>query len=285
MRSGWHARGLRGIASILKLAVAPIVVSGVTACVSPGNVSLSNAWLAGSSVSDAGDFQFRSVLLADDKQGPLIVVIEGDGAAWQPSGHPPPDPTPRRAVGLAIAQELSGIAPVLYLARPCQFLERVQSCSPLYWTRKRFAPEVLRAYKTQIEANSRGRRVVFVGYSGGGVIAAELALSHPSTSGLLTLAAPLDLERWTGHFDVSPLESPSGAALLQRLVAAPWPQQHFFGGRDRIVPRQVSADIIARLGRDQAALIEGATHSGPWDTVAALAVTPIAGTEGQTTSP
>ena len=268
MRSRRRLLGLRVIVSTVKRAVAFTVLLSASACVPSGTLQQPNSWLAMSAVSDTGAFQFRSALLSDDRPGPLIVVIEGDGAAWQDNRRPPPDPTPRRAVGLAIAQAVSDIAPVLYLARPCQFLESVKSCSPHYWTRKRFAPEVVRAYNARIQAVSRGRRVVFVGYSGGGVIAAELALSHPSTSGLLTLATPLDLERWTDHFDVSPLGSPSGASLLRRLIAAPWPQQHFFGGRDSIVPRPVSADIIARLGRDQAALIEGATHSGPWDSVA-----------------
>lgn len=255
----------RGIASVVRQAVGLIVLLNAAACTTSDAGPPSSAWFANSSVSDAGNFRFRSVLLSDERHGPLIVVIEGDGAAWQARGRPPRDPTPRRAIGLAVAQDLRSVGPVLYLGRPCQFLESLQYCSPLYWTRKRFAPEVLSAYRIRIDAVARGRQVIFVGYSGGGIIAAELALSHGRTKGLLTFAAPLDLARWTRHFDVTPLESPSGSGLLRRLGAAPWSQQHLFAARDQTVPRSVIAEIVSRLGPDQTTLVEDAAHSGPWD--------------------
>lgn len=51
----------------------------------------------------------------------LRVYIEGDGHAWQSRTRPSADPTPHNPVGLRLALADPSPAPLLYLARPCQY--------------------------------------------------------------------------------------------------------------------------------------------------------------------
>jgi len=93
---------------------------------------------------DTGRFVLTAFVRVSQPGKPLRVYIEGDGAAWLSRTEPAPDPTPREALGLALAAE--DPAPnVVYLARPCQFTPMAMnpSCGIPYWTSKRFATEVI----------------------------------------------------------------------------------------------------------------------------------------------
>lgn len=57
--------------------------------------------------------------LTNPKQA-INVYIEGDGLAWVSRHQLSADPTPRNALGLALAA-FDPAANVIYLARPCQF--------------------------------------------------------------------------------------------------------------------------------------------------------------------
>lgn len=218
------------------------------------------------------DFAYRTLELGGGDAGPLIVVIEGDGAAWPAPDRAPRDPTPRRAIGRALAEMLAERYRVLYLGRPCQFLppSALAACAPRWWTRDRFDAAVVAAYASRIERSAQGRPVALVGYSGGGVIAAELALRTPAKAALVTVAAPIDLAAWTRAHGVSPLASPSSDRLTVRLGGARFPRVHLVGERDRIVPPRA----LAALAGSPALRIEpGVDHEGPWasSVVAALA--------------
>ncbi|MDD5206448.1 MAG: hypothetical protein PHS17_13560, partial [Desulfobacterales bacterium] len=71
---------------------------------------------------------------------PLLVVIEGDGAAWSSDRTVPSDPTPRSGAGARLASALVNGRSVLYLARPGQYLspEQAARCSIHHWTDQRF---------------------------------------------------------------------------------------------------------------------------------------------------
>lgn len=220
---------------------------------------------------DAPGLAIRGRYHPPEGQAPrrLWVVIEGDGAAWR-NGIAPADPTPRRPVGPSVLAVLPETDGRLWLARPCQFLTpaELRDCAPRHWTGGRFAPEILDAYDRMIDAEARGAPVVLVGFSGGGVIAADLALRRADVAGLATLAAPLDLEAWTAHHGVPPLDEaqPSGQRL-RGLAQSGLPAIHLFGGSDRVVPP-------AMLGRTQAMLqgvetVPGAGHDADWAAILA----------------
>lgn len=66
----------------------------------------------------------------------LRVYIEGDGHAWESRTRPSTNPTPRNPVALRLAMADPGADTVLYLARPCQYVqgEDRRQCSNRYWT-------------------------------------------------------------------------------------------------------------------------------------------------------
>lgn len=145
----------------------------------------------------------------------LSVYIEGDGLAWLTPTLPSTDPTPRHplALQLALAQAEGRAA---YLARPCQYQEGKREdngegrqdanldakqempfppCSQRYWTGSRFAPEVIDAMDnavSQLMQRHGASALVLVGYSGGGSVAALLAMRRTDVIRLVTVAGNLD---------------------------------------------------------------------------------------------
>ena len=168
----------------------------------------------------------------------LAVYIEGDGNAWRRRSEISDDPTPQDPIGLRLALRDPATS-VLYLARPCQFLDKksLDGCDSSLWTSARFSPDVIAAMDRAIsvEKASPEERLALVGYSGGGVIAVLVASRRPDVEELITVAAPLDVVAWTKHHRVSPLED-----SLDPLENAPASEMarvaHFHGGRDKTVP-------------------------------------------------
>lgn len=196
-----------------------------------------------------------------DANRPLLVVIEGDGAAWGSDNTPPPDPTPRSGLGARLASALADEGPVLYLARPGQYLSARQSarCSMRHWTDQRFGNAAVAALAALIDrAQVPHRKVVLIGFSGGGVLAAELALRRHDVAALITVAAPLDPAAWTRLHRISPLTAPGD--LPVSLARAPFPQCHFYGARDRVVPPTLVSALAGQLPVHTVRLIDGRTH-------------------------
>lgn len=177
----------------------------------------------------------------------LSLYIEGDGYAWMRPDRPSQDPTPRHPVALALAAR-DPATPLVYLARPCQFI-RGPECTPDLWTHRRFSPEVVAALDAAITELMRAhgtRRLRLVGYSGGGVLAALVAAGRVDVEALVTLAAPLDLDAWTSLHRVSPFpgwSSPVHHAEALRQI----PQLHLVGEDDSIVPAEVVRAYLRKV--------------------------------------
>ncbi|WP_188420376.1 alpha/beta hydrolase [Oxalicibacterium solurbis] len=177
----------------------------------------------------------------------LWVVIEGDGRAWLSMRQPSSDPTPLDAVGWRLAKELT-VVPVLYLARPCQFLsaDELQDCSVDDWTDARFAEKWVTRTNAAIDDAKRASgasHIVLAGYSGGGVMAALVAAWRDDVSTLLTVASPLDHAAWTRLHGVSPLAASLNPVLVrERLFRLP--QVHLAGAEDKVVPLSLLQDFL-----------------------------------------
>lgn len=177
----------------------------------------------------------------------LWVVIEGDGRAWLSMRQPSFDPTPLDAVGWRLAKELTA-TPVLYLARPCQFLsgDELRTCSVDDWTDARFAEKWVARTNAAIAEAKRttgASHVVLAGYSGGGVMAALVAARRDDVSALLTVASPLDHAAWTRLHGVSPLAASLNPVLVrERLFRLP--QVHLAGAEDKVVPPSLLQDFL-----------------------------------------
>lgn len=174
--------------------------------------------------------------------GTLWVMIEGDGRAWLGMHEPSRDPTPVDAAGWRLARAITA-GKVLYLARPCQFLmaqspHRADHCTVQSWTGERFADHWVAQMDSAIDEALRmagASRVILAGYSGGGTMAALIALRRKDVEALITLGAPLDHRAWTHHHGVTPLEGSLNPSDAQQRLAE-LPQLHITGLRDETVP-------------------------------------------------
>ncbi len=174
----------------------------------------------------------------------LTIYLEGDGFAWVTPNLPSSDPTPRNplALRLALAQPEGAAA---YLGRPCQYGDaEATGCAQRYWTTGRFAPEVIAATQRaidQLKARFSARRLVLVGYSGGGAVAALVASERQDVSRLITVAGNLDHRAWTTLHRVQPLAGSLNPADRIAALGA-LPQYHYVGERDsNITPALIQA--------------------------------------------
>lgn len=203
-------------------------------------------------------FRLAAFIGPQKKAGVLHVYIEGDGFAWVTRYKPSRDPTPREPVALDLAVLDSRNA--AYLARPCQYVMASEAeCSVRYWTLDRFAPEVIDSMNeavTQLKAKTGADRLVLVGYSGGGAVAALVAARRTDVIQLVTVAGNLDHRAWTRLHKASELTGSLNPPDSWRALVG-IPQTHFIGQDDPVVPVEVyrsyrkvfpeSADIRAEI--------------------------------------
>ncbi len=199
----------------------------------------------------------------------LNVYIEHDGVPWITPERPADDPTPRRLVMLNLMA--GDPAPALYLGRPCYFgFADTPPCEAVWWTHRRFSAQVIRSMEAALSgflgAHPEYRSVQFLGYSGGGVVAALMAGAFPMTRRLVTVAAPLDLDAWARLHHYSPLEGsidPSRQSPLPDSVI----QLHLAGADDSVVPDYLIEPFVMRQGRANFVKVPGVDHYCCWDAV------------------
>jgi hypothetical protein len=238
----------------------------------------------------AGAFLLTSFARIDRPDRPVTLYIEGDGLAWLSRTEPSADPTPRVAIGLALAAADPG-ANVVYLARPCQFTPMALDprCAIPYWTGKRYAPEVvasLDAAVTHFAGLVPGQPIRLVGYSGGGALAALVAAGRHDVVSIRTVAGNLDDEFVNRLHQVSAMpQSLDAITVAPRLAAIP--QIHFSGADDSMVPPAVAERFAAAVGLDCARVVvlPGMGHESDWPArwPALLAIEPAC--TGQPQSP
>jgi dienelactone hydrolase len=204
----------------------------------------------------------------------LTVYIEGDGFAWQNSRRPSSDPTPHNPVALKLALKHPNDA-AAYLARPCQYhadRDKTALCHKIYWTNKRYAPEVIKASEqalTQLKERFNASKLILVGYSGGGAVAALLATQRDDVVKLITVAGNLNHQAWTELHNLSPLTgSLSPTDYLDKLQTIP--QIHFVGEDDKNIPPKLSQEFIATYDSAELAnviMVPEQSHSCCWQEV------------------
>ena len=256
-----------------------LLVLALSACASlppPGARQQSAAHLAAASGWQrldlpAGQFVLASFVPTAKQAGDtLTIYIEGDGLAWLSSTDISADPTPMHPTGLQMAlHHAQGNA--AYLARPCQYVDGIdaRNCSNIWWTGQRFAPEVIEASNLavdQLKMHFKAKRIVLVGYSGGGAVAALVAARRLDVSKLVTVAGNLDHVLWTKTHFVSPLTGSLNAVDDWRALLN-IPQIHYVGSNDNIVPRIVTESFINAFPinhRPMMRIIDGFDHACCW---------------------
>ncbi|TAD91229.1 MAG: hypothetical protein EAZ99_03825 [Alphaproteobacteria bacterium] len=196
----------------------------------------------------------------------LTVLIEGDGLAWISAREPSADPTPVDPIALRLAGQIA--EPVAVLARPCQYRVAVEpACRPTLWTMERFTDATIARHGAAVDRLKQladADSVVLVGFSGGGTIAAALAAARRDVSGLVTIAAPIDVAGWTTGLTITPLPAPSALTLIPALRHLP--QRHIWSYRDTEVPPPTQARLTVALANCPGVLriLNDRRHSGPW---------------------
>jgi hypothetical protein len=178
----------------------------------------------------------------------LHIYIDGDGTPWVAGRYPSANPTPRRPMALEMMSE--DPAPAIYLGRPCYFgLESSANCGVEFWTSRRYSPEVVASMLSVIRHYQQvygAKKIVLIGYSGGGTLATLLARDLQQPVFLLTIAANLDTELWTELGGFLPLEG-SLNPIHYRADTTHIPQLHLAGLQDKIVPVAVTESYTSGL--------------------------------------
>ena len=202
--------------------------------------------------------------------GALVVYIEGDGLAYAAPAQRAMDPTPIDPLALRLALQHPGDGAVASLARPCQYGARSRNCRSDYWSIARYAPEVIDSASAALDRlkddTAGATRLILVGYSGGGALAALLAERRHDIAGLVTVAANLDLGAWVTTHDLTPLtqsiDPATDAISLSRL-----PQVHFVGADDRVVDDRIASAFVAHMSGEPPVtiiVVPGQDHGSGW---------------------
>jgi len=156
-------------------------------------------------------------------RGSLHLYLEGDGNPWATRSQIARDPTARNPLAVAA---------------------------------------MTAAVRREIEDRAV-REVVVIGYSGGGVLAWFLAQRIPEVEALVTIAANLDIDRWTDIHRFSRLEGSLNPAAGPPMRAGV-EQWHLVGRQDRKVPPWILGPLAVKLGAKARVRLAASDHDCCW---------------------
>ncbi|HXA34899.1 MAG TPA: dienelactone hydrolase family protein [Steroidobacteraceae bacterium] len=213
--------------------------------------------------------QFAHAVVVPDgqKSAPTLwVFLEGDGQPWLDGGRRiASDPSPK--IPMAFDLFKASAVPRAYLGRPCYFRHaRDVGCEPTLWTSARYGNAVVASTSAALEMLIReesARRVILVGYSGGGTLAYLLAPSIPAVSAVVSICGNLDIDAWTqahGFVSLSKSGNPATAPALDRSIT----QIVIVGGRDANVPPSSLRTFLNRQQPQEVWTYEDHDHVCCW---------------------
>ncbi len=254
---------------VLPLVLASCAGTGINARVKVADQIANAAGMQARTIQDS-PFILSSYERIEESGGSANLYIEGDGLAWLNKRQKSLDPTPKNPIALKLASQ-DPSPNVIYLARPCQYskMRDGQPCDNAYWGIKRFAPEVIEAYKTaldDIKARYHLTGFHLIGYSGGAAIAALLTAERKDILSLRSVAGNLDHRAHSIYHGISVLTgSLNPPAFPDRLARIP--QYHFVGAKDENVPRPILDSYINALSSQNCvrySIVQNASHSDGW---------------------
>lgn len=196
----------------------------------------------------------------------LHVYLEGDGLPWASLHRVSPDPTPHTPLMLDMMR--LDPAPALYLGRPC-YVGHAQDpgCSPVLWTHRRYAPEIVDAMAAALAGVLREhpqRDLVFFGHSGGGALALLLARRFTASRAVVTFAGNTDIEQWAALHGYSRLQ---GSVNPADYIGGGFTEWHYLGGQDKTIPPTVFESVLQKRRNAQIRVIEDFNHMCCWESI------------------
>lgn len=195
----------------------------------------------------------------------LHVYLDGDGTPWESNRRIASDPTARNPLILQLMAMDN--APSILLGRPCYYgLNQSQNCSPYFWTSHRYAQPLVDSLVEVLHNWLKGKRIqrlVLIGFSGGGALAALMASNIPTVKTLITLSANLDTAAWTKHHGYSELSqslNPAQQARLPDTIS----QIHFAAEKDTNVPPAIVRSYADRQPSARFRSIKNYDHTCCW---------------------
>lgn len=193
----------------------------------------------------------------------LLVYFGGDGTPFLDRHRIAADPTPRRPLTLELMAR--GPRPAVLLGRPC-YHAHGSACDPVLWTTARYSEAVvasLAAAVQRLAAEHRSRRLVLVGYSGGGALALLVAERVTAVDAVITLAANLDTDAWTSLHGYSPLSESLNPARIAG-GRTDLDHLHVTGDADANVPPALHDALRERLPAAAFVTMAGFDHRCCW---------------------
>jgi dienelactone hydrolase len=224
---------------------------------------------AGYSVStvQGTGFAHAVVVPAGQNSAPTLwVFLEGDGQPWVDGGRRiAPDPSPKIPMAFDLFKASS--VPRAYLGRPCYFSHANDAgCDPALWTSARYGKAAVASVAAALETLIRDhatRRVILLGYSGGGAIAYLVAPRIPEVSAVITICGNLDIDAWTRthrYLRLSQSDNPATAPALDRRIT----QIAIIGGRDVNVPQGSLRGFLDRQQPQELWIYDDHDHACCW---------------------
>ncbi|OZG73899.1 hypothetical protein BTA51_08935 [Hahella sp. CCB-MM4] len=218
----------------------------------------------------------RNSEAANDNEGAVVVVIEGDGRPWAAPGRLSLDPTSPDPLLLHWFDQWPGRA--IYVGRPCYFgakevsppepsVEiktgfRLTGCDPYWFTLGRYSDPVVQSMVEAIQAGLKtDRPLILIGHSGGGTLAMLLAGRMSQVRGVITLAGNLQVTRWQESHSYTPLYGsldPASEPVLPAKIL----QLHLAASRDNVISPDWIEHEAARQHADF--LLWEGDHNDTW---------------------
>ena len=185
-------------------------------------------------------------------KSPIRIYIEGDGYAFNYAGQPTNNPTPRGTFLREVAFNDPN-ANVVYLARPCQFVEDTR-CTQKDWTTGRFSQDIVNSTAQAIKMVSGKQEIILIGYSGGALLSGLIIDQNPKipVKRWITLAGVLNHTKWTEDLNLPPLKDSIDLKTLPTI-----PQLHLIGDKDTTVSYKLTESLV---DNKNLVIIPGATH-------------------------
>lgn len=183
----------------------------------------------------AGEYDIVTYQKISDAHAPVRIYIEGDGNAFDATGRPTDNPTPRGDTVRRMA--IRDASPnVIYMARPCQYIMS-DGCNVSDWTSGRFSPRIISVMADAVRSVAPNREIVLIGYSGGALLSGLIITQNPdiNISQWITVAGVLNHGDWTHYFGDTPLSDSVNMDELPRVS-----QLHYVASRDAVVPLHLS---------------------------------------------